>query len=39
MNDGRTPLDVAIKRKRTEIAYLLRKHDGKTSEELKVEGK
>jgi hypothetical protein len=30
---------VAIKRKRTEIATLLRKHGGKTGEELKAEGK
>ena len=36
---GYTPLDVAIKRKRTEIATLLRKHGGKTGEELKAEGK
>ena len=37
--DGRTPLDWAIKYKRTEIAALLRKHGGKTGEELKAEGK
>ena len=36
---GDTPLDVAIGLKRTEIADLLRKHGGKTSEELKAEGK
>ena len=37
---GDTPLDEAIKRKRhPEIADLLRKHGGKTSEELKAEGK
>ena len=36
---GNTPLDWAIRRKRTEIADLLRKHGGKTAEELKVEGK
>jgi len=36
---GRTPLDMAIKRKRTETADLLRKHGGKTGEELKAEGK
>ena len=35
--DGRTPLDWAIKYKRTETADLLRKHGGKTSEELKAE--
>jgi len=34
-----TPLDYAIKYKRTEIADFLRKHGGKTSEELKAEGK
>ena len=33
-----TPLDVAIHRKKTEIADLLRKHGGKTGEELKAEG-
>jgi cytohesin len=37
--DGETPLDWAIKYKRTEIASLLRKHGGKTGEELKAEGK
>ncbi|MDA7676491.1 ankyrin repeat domain-containing protein [bacterium] len=37
--DGRTPLDWAIKYKRTETADLLRKHGGKTGEELKTEGK
>ena len=37
--DGRTPLDWAIQRKKTEIAALLRKHGGKTGEELKAEGK
>jgi ankyrin repeat protein len=34
---GKTPLDRAIKYQRTEIADLLRKHGGKTSEELKAE--
>ena len=34
-----TPLDYAIKYNRTETADLLRKHGGKTSEELKAEGK
>ena len=38
-NGGETPLDWAIQRKRTEIADLLRKHGGKTAEELKAEGK
>jgi len=36
---GETPLDEAIKRKRTEVADLLRKHGGKTGAELKAEGK
>ena len=36
---GMTPLDWAIKYKQTEIADLLRKHGGKTGEELKAEGK
>ena len=35
----KTPLDVAIMRSHTEIADLLRKHGGKTGEELKAEGK
>jgi len=34
-----TPLDQAIQRKKTETANLLRKHGGKTGEELKAEGK
>jgi len=33
-NKDKTPLDLAITRKHTEIADLLRKHGGKTSEEL-----
>jgi len=37
--DGGTPLDGAISRKHTETANLLRKHGGKTGEELKAEGK
>ena len=37
--DGRTPLDLAIKYNKTEIADLLRKHGAKTAEELKAEGK
>ena len=36
---GDTPLDWAIHRKHTETADLLRKHGGKTAEELKAEGK
>ena len=36
---GRTPLDGANKNNKSEIADLLRKHGGKTSEELKAEGK
>ena len=38
-HQGYAPLDVAIKYGRTEIADLLRKHGGKTSEELKAESK
>ena len=34
---GMTPLDMAIKRNHTETADLLRKHGGKTGEELKSE--
>jgi len=36
---GETPLDIAIEFNHTELADLLRKHGGKTSEELKAEGK
>ena len=36
---GRTPLDLAIQWKRTELADLLRKHGGKTKKELKAAGK
>ena len=36
---GDTPLDQAILRKHPETADLLRKHGGKTAEELKAEGK
>ena len=36
---GDTPLDQAIKYNHTKTADLLRKHGGKTSEELKAEGK
>ena len=35
-NDGKTPLDQAIKNGEKEIVVLLRKHGGKTSEELKA---
>jgi len=38
-NNGETALDFAIKYKRTETAELLRKHGGKTGEELIAEGK
>jgi ankyrin repeat protein len=37
--DGGTPLDVAISFRQTETADLIRKHGGKTGEELKTEGK
>ena len=37
--NGYTPLDWAIFNKDTETADLLRKHGGKTGEELKAEGK
>ena len=36
---GKTPLDLANMNGRTETADLLRKHGGKTREELKAEGK
>ena len=39
MVDGRTTLDAAIYGKNPETADLLRKHGGKTGEELKAEGK
>ena len=38
-DSGWTPLDVAIQFKELETANLLRKHGGKTGEELKAEGK
>jgi len=38
-NQGKTPLDLAIEYNHTEIADLLRKHGGKTGEELEAEGK
>ena len=37
--DGNTPLDVAEEFNQPEIADLLRKHGGKTGEELKAEDK
>ena len=37
--DGRTPLDESIFSNHSETADLLRKHGGKTGEELKAEGK
>ena len=36
---GKTPLDTAIGRKQTETVDLVRKHGGKTGEELKAEDK
>ena len=38
-DDNDTPLDWGILNDETEIANLLRKHGGKTGEELKAEGK
>jgi len=38
-DNGVTPLDLSIKLNVTEITTLLRKHGGKTGEELKAEGK
>ena len=37
--DSHTPLDWAIQQGRTETTDLLRKHGGKTGEELKASGK
>jgi len=37
-DEGETPIDMAIRLKRTEPIDLLRKHGGKTSKELKAEG-
>jgi len=39
INFGETPPDVATTLGVTEITNLLRKHGGKTGEELKAEGK
>ena len=38
-HNGETPLDWAVRAKEPETADLLRKHGGKTGEELKAEGK
>ena len=38
-DDGETPLDWAEEVEHTELANLLRKHGGKTGEELKAKGK
>ena len=38
-DDGETPLDLANSYDKTETANLLRKHGGKTGEDLKAEGK
>jgi len=38
-NQGKTPLDMTIRLRRTETADLLRKHGGKTGEELKAKDK
>jgi len=37
-DEGETPIDMAIRLKRTEAIDLLRKHGGQTSKELKAEG-
>ena len=38
-DNGETPLDAAISQYQTKVADILRKHGGKTGEELKAEGK
>ena len=38
-DNGGTPLDWAIEKNCTEVADLLRKHGGKTGDEMKAEGK
>jgi ankyrin repeat protein len=38
-DDDKTPLDLAIQQNKLQILNLLRKHGGKTGEELKAEGK
>ena len=39
MSKGMTPLDIVIELRHPESAHLLRKHGGKTGEELKAEGR
>ena len=39
LQGGETPLDSATRRFQIETAAILRKHGGKTGEELKAEGK
>ena len=39
LDDGQTPLDFAESKGHKETAALLRKHGGKTAEELKAEGR
>jgi ankyrin repeat protein len=39
LGEDKTALDWAVDQDHTEIADLLRKHGGKTGEELKAEGK
>ena len=39
VNTNKTPLDWAIEENHTETTDLLRKHGGKTGEELKAKGK
>jgi len=38
-NYGKTPLDWAVEHDKPETSDLLRKHGGKTGEELEAEGK
>jgi ankyrin repeat protein len=38
-SNGKTPLNYVEEEKNTDLATLLRKHGGKTGEELKAEGK
>jgi len=39
MSKGMTPLDIVIEVRHPKSAHLLRKHGGKTGEELKAEGR